>query len=542
MMRKFRENLSMITMLVTLAVITLFAAINRHALDRDVVVPLDEHELGQRVRIVFSAPGNDAMEKAFDQLIRAFERKHPKIDVKFRVAPGGRDFHFVIGTLIAGRKAPDVFWFEDEPFPEFASSGSFLPLDAYIRRDGYDVEDFFELAQSVFQYQGVTYGFSQGWGAMILLYNKDILEERGVVYSDDWTWDDFPRICRRLTFDRDGDGDIDVYGYGGRRNFSLALSTIWSTGAEVLTPDKTRWTLTTPDVIRAFEWWCGLYLERPPITPEGAETHDPSFATVGNPFFAGRVAMHEAASYYCGMMRSHTRFRWGIGYPPMCPDGPDGTPHRRTRLYGDGYVIWDRYPPNWMVNDRLLTRGVIEAMSPRLQEHLTGRPTVAGMEQETLQELLLARKTRIEAPMLAGALLEIWEDPVARVAMNDELRQEMIRRDKAWEFLKYVAGVPGQRLIARMGRSTPGRKSVAYSRYYDRQDTSYDEKRMVDAINFGHLQPLTANYGDVDRVFRKYVSRVFIRDESVFKRLTPREALIQMEAELNAMFARINDQ
>jgi ABC-type glycerol-3-phosphate transport system substrate-binding protein len=440
---------------------------------------------------------------------------------------------------MAACQAPDVFFFEDEPFGEFAADGAFLPLDPYIRRDRYDIEDFFPLAQEEFVRDGVTYGLCQGWGAIILIYNKNLFEERGVFYSDDWTWDDFMAACRRLTFDRDGDGRMDVYAFTGPRNFDHACIAIWSAGQEVLTPDRSRWRLTTPEVVKAFEWWCSVWGAEPPITPLGARDSDKTFATLRSPFFEGRIAMLEGAAYYCGEMRNYTQFRWGIGYLPKCPYGDHGKPKRVTRLYADSYVIWDRYPPNRMVNDGLLTGRVIARMRPEVQEHLTGTRDIATLSDTALDEALRRRRVQVRVPILAEELLRLWESgEEARAAMNEKLRAEMRRRDHAWEFLKYLAGVEGERMVARLGRSTPGRKSVAYSRYFNREDTPYDESRITDAIAFAHLQPIVPNYAEARRIFAKYTDRVFLRESGVYSKLAPREALERMEKELNAALER----
>jgi ABC-type glycerol-3-phosphate transport system substrate-binding protein len=317
---------------------------------------------------------------------------------------------------------------------------------------------------------------------------------------------------------------------------------MWSAGAEVLNADKTRWTLTTPQAIRGFEFWCKLWgagPNDPVVTPDAAHTHAAVFASMRSPFFEGRIAMLEGAAYYCGAMRDAASFRWGIGYLPKCPDGPGGKPARRTRIYCDSYVIWDRYPPNWMVNDGLLDRGALLQMRPEVQEHCTGASDVSSLSDGELAAALVRRKSTMKAAVLAEELLRIWESgPDGRAAMNEKLQAEMARRDAAWEFFKYLAGVPGQRMVARLGRSTPGRKSVAYGPYFNREDTPYDESRITNAIEFAHLQPITPNYADVRRLWQKYVDRIFLRESGVFQKLTPRQALEQMEVELNRMLER----
>ena len=409
---------------------------------------------GRRLKIRFMSPGDARAEQAYKQLLRVFERENPDIEVEF-IKPAEQRYSVFVTTQMAAGNAADVMFFEDELFPNFAEEGVFLPLDDFIRRENYDLSDFFPLGLQEFTHEGVLYGLPQGWGAIVLFYNRDLFRRFGLEWSDDWTWPEFVEVAKKLTRDLDGDGKIDIYGYQGKHNFHHALVYIWSNGGEVLSPDKKTWTVDTPANRVAFRAWCDLWLKHGIQYQYGGEAED-AFAALSDPFLEGRVAITERGPYYAEELRNFTRFRWGIGYHPKSP-----YTHRRiTRYYGDGYVIW--------------------------------------------------RGTR--------------------------------HPEAAWRLLKFLAGPVGQRMIARLGRSIPARKSVAYSPVFDRPDTSWDEKRLLAAAEFCHLQPITGYFFDFSRIVGQHYDQVFLRHESWnLKRITPEECLRRIQRDLEKAAARYEE-
>ena len=103
---------------------------------------------------------------------------------------------------------------------------------------------------------------------------------------------------------------------------------------------------------------------------------------------------------------------------------------------------------------------------------------------------------------------------------------------EAWELLKFLAGPVGQRMMAQLGRSVPARKSIAYSKYFDREDTSWEEHRLVDAIKHAHLQPITTKFREFDNIVGQITDRVILTQD-----LTPEEGLALMEKEINKLLA-----
>lgn len=65
-------------------------------------------------------------------------------------------------------------------------------------------------------------------GAIYLAYNASMLDELGLEAPEslaekgEWTWDKFADYCSQLTRDIDGDGNMDVYGYGSTSNRTIS--------------------------------------------------------------------------------------------------------------------------------------------------------------------------------------------------------------------------------------------------------------------------------------------------------------------------------
>ena len=104
-----------------------------------------------RVKIKFMSPGDAVMEMSYRQLLRVFERENPDIEVEF-IKPADQRYGVFVTTQMAGGNAADVMFFEDEIFPNFAEEGVFLPLDDFVRRENYDLTDFFPIGLREFSH------------------------------------------------------------------------------------------------------------------------------------------------------------------------------------------------------------------------------------------------------------------------------------------------------------------------------------------------------------------------------------------------------
>lgn len=98
----------------------------------------------------------------------------------------------------------------------------------------------------------------------VMLYRKDILDAQGIPYpKNDWTWDDFLEICRKVTNPEEG-----IYGMLLGRGFHesfLWMSFLWSAGGEAVVFDekKNEWraVFNTPEAVTALDFYTRLCTE-----------------------------------------------------------------------------------------------------------------------------------------------------------------------------------------------------------------------------------------------------------------------------------------
>ncbi len=135
----------------------------------------------------------------------AFMQEHPEITIEIWSQPWG-DYFTKMKTLWASgdsKAIPDVafLW----PTPSYAAQGVLEPLDPFIEKSGYKLDDYWPGLLESAKLDGTVYGFPRDIGVDILYYNKDIFDEAGVEYpTDAWTWDDLLAAAEKLTL-KEGD-------------------------------------------------------------------------------------------------------------------------------------------------------------------------------------------------------------------------------------------------------------------------------------------------------------------------------------------------
>jgi len=298
---------------------------------------------GGPIRIAFW--GSYQEYKMWREILAAFGRRHPDIPTKAEYVVGQR-YEAKIQQLLVADAAPDVLLFQDEPFPNFARTGKFAPLDAFMQTPGYRIDlkhDYYPTAWQSFVYEGRTYGIPIWGGANLIFINKPCfraarryhLEHDGVAKpdwpADDWTMDEFLQTCRDLTIDFDGDGRIDQFGFF----FPFAtywLPWIWSYGAAVLDASHTRWALFGPQAERVMQLWSDMR-NKYHYCPQSGQIGQ---MNQGVGFLTGRVAMFTSGPWSMPFLNEA-----GLDYDVVAmPRGPAG---RWTRVTWDALVLFD--PP-----------------------------------------------------------------------------------------------------------------------------------------------------------------------------------------------------
>ena len=277
----------------------------------------------------FSYWGSYREHEMWGEIIQAFGRRYPEIDVKGEYITG-RYTDKIQKLLLAG-EAPDVMMFADEHFPRFVPGGQLEVLDGYCRQAdrGLDLEsDFFETSVAHFQAEGRAYGIPVFGGSCLILYNREAFREAGIPEPPErWTMDEFLATCRRLTADTDADGRIDRYA------FLVPGWVYWmpfhfAHGGRYLDRARRRWRLWGPEAEASFAFWQDLR-HRHRVAPRRDELGESG----GVAFMTGRVAMQVNGPWAMPPLNA-ARVSYDVAHTPAGPAG------RATRVTWDGLVMF----------------------------------------------------------------------------------------------------------------------------------------------------------------------------------------------------------
>lgn len=236
-------------------------------------------------------------------------------------------------TALAAGTPPDVAALEAGEAVPLTDRGQFLALDPYIKRDRYDLADFFEPAITQYQWQGKKYGLPRGMSNQSLYVNHNLFDDGGVRYpptkldAAGWDFNEFLKAAERLT-KREGSATTQYGCIVGRTLRGGYGQWIWTNGAEFFDKDFTRCTLDDARAVEGLQFMQDLiyrYRVAPPPQEETAAGGAEAMFIGG-----GRVGMRIAPVAQVVRHRRAT-FRWDYAVNPK---------GRGRRLTSGGGVAW----------------------------------------------------------------------------------------------------------------------------------------------------------------------------------------------------------
>ncbi|MGI2297698.1 sugar ABC transporter substrate-binding protein [Paenibacillus sp. GXUN7292] len=173
-------------------------------------------------------------------VIAGFENKYPGIKVKVESYPFRQLFETIEVKLGSKSKDYDVITVDGPLVANYTVKGYLEPLESYISSSEYSSK-WIESSINAGQYGGQLMAAPMNTSSQVLYYNKDIFAEKGVETPEfdiekRWTWEQVVEAAKKLTYDTNGDGQSDVFGFSfdqvSRAYQTLALSE--SLGAKVI--------------------------------------------------------------------------------------------------------------------------------------------------------------------------------------------------------------------------------------------------------------------------------------------------------------------
>lgn len=179
---------------------------------------------------------------------KAFTEDNPDAEVEVTAVPW-ESAHEKIANAIAAGETPDVTLVGTTWMGEFAQAGGLDPLP----EDLVSSSDFFDGAWGSTEVGGTSYGVPWYVETRVLYYRKDLAEKAG------WdqppaTWDEL----KQFTVDLQEKGGAE-YGIqlpaGGTGSWQTMLPFAWSAGAGVTNDGGTEYTLDSPEMTEALEYY-----------------------------------------------------------------------------------------------------------------------------------------------------------------------------------------------------------------------------------------------------------------------------------------------
>jgi multiple sugar transport system substrate-binding protein len=241
-------------------------------------------------------PNDQAVYKA---VADRFKAKYPNVTVTDNFTPitTWSDYINKILADVAAGKPPDVINIAIEGVKQGISKQLFIPLNDFVSKDSVGktlTDDTDPRLLAGLSDKNTLYLLPNTWNTMLIYYNTKMAQAAGISRpSDDWTWDDFLAMAKKLTT---GSGSAKVFGFAiPYFNFGIT-PWIYSNGTSQLNADWTASNLKDPKVVEAVTFVRDLVtVNKVAPQPKGADPYQL--------FPAGKAAMTGAGHWVVGSFK-----------------------------------------------------------------------------------------------------------------------------------------------------------------------------------------------------------------------------------------------
>lgn len=172
---------------------------------------------GQGESLTLNMWGMSDDEKCYNAVIEAYEDEHPNVNIDL-ILYSSTEIDKALTTALAGRDDIDIFVTNGGQYlAAKVDTGMAENLDSYITDSGLDTSIYGSDYENTLYNDGSSYGLPYRNSVSLLIYNKDLFDERGVAYpTADMTWEELNDLAEQMTW---GEGADKVYGfYNAARN------------------------------------------------------------------------------------------------------------------------------------------------------------------------------------------------------------------------------------------------------------------------------------------------------------------------------------
>ncbi|MBX2977392.1 MAG: ABC transporter substrate-binding protein [Ignavibacteriaceae bacterium] len=214
---------------------------------------------------------------ALNDLIKKFEELHPHIKVSAQTIPNGDAGIQKIMTSLQSKTTPDVSWIYADYMEDLVLSDAIYPMDEFINGENgitkEDLEDIYQSLRTYASWKGTLYSLPMEATNLALIYNKDMFKAAGLdPEKPPKTWDELYEFSKKLTLDKNKDGNFEQVGFfvpvfpsSGSRNGWMVWQFrpfIWQAGGEIIEADQSKVIFDSKEAVSALSLWQKLFKEQ----------------------------------------------------------------------------------------------------------------------------------------------------------------------------------------------------------------------------------------------------------------------------------------
>ena len=255
-----------------------------------------------------------------EPMVREFEATHPGIFIALTGAVPAELGPMIMAAVAAGTP-PSITW---GSFAPLYRAGAILPIDEYLQKYNYEVDQVYQYLWDMFSIKGKKYAFPVENSSVCWWYNKDLLEKAGLPEpKPDWDWNDLVEYAKKLTI---YEKDVPVqYGITHAMDKSWAFFTpLMELGGQWMNDSLTQVVFDSEAGVKAMTWFADL-CQKEKVMPE------PGAGFNANDWFpAGKCAMQWDGPWRFGAWVNELNMNVGTVPHPKNPD----TGNRDTYVFG----------------------------------------------------------------------------------------------------------------------------------------------------------------------------------------------------------------
>src|SRR5580693_8152336 len=286
--------------------------------------------LAQQKTVTIATVNNPDMIE-LKKLSPKFEEKNPDIKLNWVITEENTIRQRITTDVSTGSGQFDIVQIGLYETPIFAKRGWLRPMENFPA--DYDLEDLFKSPRDGLSYQGKLYALPFYGESSMLMYRKDLLDEKGLKMPEQPKYEDIKKIADALTDKTKGFYGITLRGKPGWGENMAFLGTLINTFGGTWFDMKWNPTLDTPEWKKAITFYIDLMkADGPPGASANGFNENLTLMT------SGKAAMWIDATVAGGMLENakESQVAGKMGYAPR---PIEGTPNGSHWLWSWAFAI-----------------------------------------------------------------------------------------------------------------------------------------------------------------------------------------------------------